>query len=264
MDLLDGYRGVVLDIDGVLCHGHVPVPGAGETLRTLRERGIGIALLTNNASRTAQQVAGWLDGMGIHVTADEVVSSPIAAAAMVAPGTRCLVIGTDGLRAALDERGAVRVDDPASAEAVVVGLDRNLVWDDLRRATLALNDGARFLATNADVTFPSPEGLWPGNGAVLAALTAATGRHPEVAGKPGRALFDVAADRLGVAPLLMVGDRVETDIRGAAALGWDTAVVLTGVTTAKEAAGCGATHVLASVVDVLAPGAAGMGGRDAG
>ncbi len=253
MALVDDYRGVVLDIDGVLCHGYVPVAGAAETLTALRERGIGIALVTNNASRTPMQIAGWLSGLDIHVAPDEVMTSAAAAAAMIAPGTRCLVIGMDGLRCALDQRGAVRTEDPAGAEAVVVGLDLDLVWDDLRRATLALNDGARFVATNADATFPSSEGLWPGNGAVLAALTAATGRRPEVAGKPERALFDVAADRLGVAPLLMVGDRVETDIRGAAAVGWDTAVVLTGVTGAEEAAGAGATHVLDSVADLLAP-----------
>jgi HAD superfamily hydrolase (TIGR01450 family) len=251
MPLADAYAGVVLDIDGVLCRGEEAVPGAAQAVAALRERG-GVALLTNNASRTPAQVAAWLGGMGIAVADEEVVSSPVAAAALVAPGTRCLVIGMDGLREALAARGARVVTDPGAAEAVVVGFDRHLVYDDLRRAALALQrDGVAYLATNADRTFPAADGLWPGNGAVLAALEAATGRTPVIAGKPEAGLFEAAADRLPPGPLLMVGDRIETDIRGAAALGWDTALVLTGVTAADDPRTAEATHVLPSVAALL-------------
>ena len=163
------------------------------------------------------------------------MTSPVAAAGLLEPGTRCLTIGMEGLVTALEDRGCVIVRDPADADAVVVGWDRDLVWDDLRRASVALGRGARFVATNGDVSYATSEGPWPGNGAILAALTAATGRTPEVAGKPEPALFHTAADRLGVLPLLMVGDRPDTDIAGAAALGWDTALVLTGVVAPDEA-----------------------------
>jgi HAD superfamily hydrolase (TIGR01450 family) len=246
-----GYAGIVLDIDGVLCRGDEPVPGAAATLETLRERGIGIALVTNNASRTPRQVAGWLADLGITVRPEEVLTSPLAAARMIPAGTRCLVIGMAGLRQALLDRGAVLEEAPDEAEAVVVGFDHELVWDDLRRATLALHRGARFIGTNGDVTFPSAEGLWPGNGAVLAALEAASGRRAEIAGKPEPPLFRAAAATLPPGRLLMVGDRVETDILGAAALGWDTAVVLTGVADEAQARAAGATHVLESVADLL-------------
>lgn len=244
MVLADRYAGVVLDIDGVLCRGDTPLPCAAAALDGLRARGIRIALLTNNASRTRAQAVSWLAGMGLTVAPEEIISSPMAAAALLEPGTRCLVIGMDGLREALAERPVDVVTEPEDAAAVVVGFDRGLTWDDLRRATLALRAGARFIGTNADATFPSPEGLWPGNGAVLAALTTASDRHPEIAGKPEPALFETAAAHLGVTPLLMVGDRIETDIAGAAALGWDTALVLSGVTDAAASASADATHVL--------------------
>lgn len=230
------------------------VPGAEDALGQLRDAGLSLAFATNNAARTPSQIASWLREVGVTVAAEEVVTSAMAAATMVAAGTRCLVIGMDGLRQALAERGAIDVREPAEAEVVVVGLDMGLVWDDLRRATLALRAGARFLATNTDATFPSPEGLWPGNGATVAALVTASGRQPEVAGKPHAPLFLAAEALLGQGPLLMVGDRLDTDIAGAAALGWDTALVLTGVTTAAEAAEAqpGPTFVAESLATLVA------------
>lgn len=224
----------MLDIDGVLARGREPIAGAAEAVGRLRERGVGVAFATNNASRTPRQVVDVLAGVGVVAEPREVVTSALAAAALLAPGTSCLVVGTDGLHEALAERGCVEVRAPREAEVVVVGFTRQLVWDDLRRATLALVGGARFLGTNADPTFPSPEGPWPGNGAVLAALSTASGRQPDVAGKPHAPLFNAAAARLPRGPLLMIGDRHDTDIVGAAALGWDTALVLTGVTPPEQ------------------------------
>jgi 4-nitrophenyl phosphatase len=249
--LIDRYAGVVFDIDGVLCRGESALPGAAEVLRALRARDLGLALVTNNAGRTPAQIVAWLDGMGLTIAPDEVLTSSIAAATLVEPGTRCVVIGADGLREALRARGAVTVTDPQQAQAVVVGIDVNLHYDDLRRAAQALHAGARFVATNADRTFPMSDGLWPGNGATIAALTAATGREPEIAGKPQPALFAAAATRIGRTPLLMVGDRVETDIDGAAALGWDTALVLTGVSTADMPEVARATMVLEDLRGLL-------------
>jgi glycerol-1-phosphatase len=233
--IADRYAGVVVDVDGVLCRGDVPICGAGTALAELRRRGVGVVLATNNASRTPAQVAESLTRIGVPAGPHDVVTSAMAACALLAPGTRCLIIGMDGLRSALADRGCAEVRNPAEAEAVVVGWDRGLIWDDLRRATLALARGARFLGTNPDVTYPAPEGPWPGNGAVLAALSAASGRRPEIAGKPYAPMFRTAAERLPDGPLLMVGDRPETDLDGARALGWDTALVLTGVTGKAEA-----------------------------
>jgi glycerol-1-phosphatase len=234
--MVGGYSGVVLDVDGVLCRGTEPIPGAGAAVAELRRRGLGVALATNNASRTPAQVAAALAGIGIPVGPQDVITSAIAAAGMVEPGTRCLVIGMEGLRGPLAARGCVEVTEPDDAEVVVVGIDTGLVYDDLRRATLALHRGARFVATNTDAALPVPDGIWPGNGAIVAALRAATGREPEVAGKPYAPLFQAAAAALPAGPLLMVGDRPETDLDGARAMGWDTALVLSGITSAEAAA----------------------------
>jgi HAD superfamily hydrolase (TIGR01450 family) len=233
--IVDRYAGVVFDVDGVLLRLHQPVDGAAESLAALRERGTAVAFVTNNASRTPAQVADTLTAAGLPADPAQVITSSTAAAQLLEPGTRCLVIGMDGLRTALADRGCPTVTEPEEADAVVVGWQVDLTWDDLRRATLAIARGARFVGTNADRTYPAPEGPWPGNGATLAALTAASGRQPEIAGKPSPALFRAAAEHLPPGPLLMVGDRPETDLDGAAALGWDTALVLTGVTPAAEA-----------------------------
>lgn len=253
--LADAYAGVVLDLDGVVYLAAQPIPGAADAIAAVRDRGVAVAFATNNAARTAADVATQLVDMGIDARPDDVVTSSMAAAAMIDPGTRCLVVGTEGLRAPLRDRGCVLVEEPEDADAVVVGLTRELVWDDLRRATVALHRGARFVGTNGDPTFPSPEGPWPGNGAILAALTAAGGREPELAGKPALPLFSAAAALLPDGPLLMVGDRPETDLVGAAALGWDTALVLTGVTRPEDvpAVTPPPTHVLEDLGGLLAP-----------
>jgi HAD superfamily hydrolase (TIGR01457 family) len=249
------YAGVVFDIDGVLVRGEEPIAGAAETVRALQDHGVGTTFVTNNASRTAEQVAAVLRTAGIPAEAETVVTSALAAAELLDPGIRCLVIGMDGLREALADRGCVETDEPLSADAVVVGWDRTLVWDDLRRATLAVAGGARFVGTNADASYPAPEGRWPGNGAVLAALQAATGRRPEIAGKPEPPLFRAAAARLPDGDVLMVGDRHETDVVGAARLGWDTALVLTGVTRAEDVDGLdpAPTYVLEGVSALTRP-----------
>ena len=251
---LERYAGVVFDLDGVVYLASTPIPGAAETVAAVRAAGCGIAFVTNNAARAPEEVSDKLAGMGIPTAPEEIVTSSQAAARLLEPGTRCLIVGTDGLRTVLARRGCVEVEEPGDAETVVVGFTRDLVWDDLRRAALALRRGARYVGTNGDVAFPSPEGLVPGNGAALAALSAASGRTPEIAGKPYPALFEAVAERLPEGPLLMIGDRLETDIAGAHALGWDTVLVLTGVTSAEDAAALddpAPTYVLDSVADLL-------------
>lgn len=233
--LAERYVGVLLDLDGVCYRGSDPIPGAADAVTHLRAAGLGVRFVTNNATRTPEAAAGHLGSVGIDASVDEIVTSPQAAAALLEPGTRCLVIGMAGLRAALTQRGCVLSDDPTTVDAVVVGMDTDLTWAKLCAATIGLDRGARFIGTNGDVSFPSSEGLWPGNGAVLAALSAATGREPEVVGKPHAPLLQRAAASLPDGRVVMVGDRIDTDIVGAQALGWDTVLVLSGISTAAEA-----------------------------
>ena len=253
ISLAQRYRSILLDIDGVVRLGSQPIAGAGATVQALRDQGCSVAFVTNNASATQDEMAAKLADVGVEVAPAEIVTSAMAAAQLLEPGTRCLVIGMRGLRQALEQRGCVEVTEPSQAQAVVVGFDRDVVWDDLRRATLAVRAGARFLATNDDATFPSPEGLWPGNGAIVAALERSTATSAEVAGKPHPPLLDLAAASTGGDPVLFVGDRYETDIAGAVARGWDTALVLTGVTRPADVVRLPSqpTYVLDSVNDLL-------------
>jgi glycerol-1-phosphatase len=230
------YAGAVVDLDGVCYRGPQPVPGSREAIADLRVAGVGVVFATNNATRTPEQAAEKLNALGFEARPEQVVTSAVAAADMIAPGTRCMVVGAEGLRAALRARGCVLVDDPADTQVVVTGLDTEITYDKLKRGTRALIAGARFIASNADGSYPDVDGISPGAGMIMAALEATSGVKAEVAGKPQPALFHSAASRLPAGPLLMIGDRVETDIAGAAALGWDTALVLTGVTDADAAA----------------------------
>lgn len=228
------YAGVVIDLDGVCYRENDPIPGSCEAVEHLRAAGIGVAFATNNATRTPEQTADKLRSMGFELDAGEIVTSAVAAADLIEPGTRCLVIGMEGLREAVRSRGCDLVDDPADAEVVITGLDKDLTYDKLVRGTRALLAGARFIASNADHSFPAADGISPGAGIVVAALETATRRTAEVAGKPNAALYEAAAARLPAGDLLMIGDKLETDIAGASALGWDTALVLTGVSERSE------------------------------
>jgi GNAT superfamily N-acetyltransferase len=165
------------------------------------------------------------------------------------------VVGGPGLRQALEAAGARLVDHAAwrRAEVVAVGFDPELTYDALRAAALAIRAGARFVGSNPDTTLPTPEGFWPGAGATLAMLEAASGVRPEVAGKPQRALFETAATALGPGPYLMVGDRADTDLDGARRLGWATALVLSGVVGPGDLPDLAAApdHLLADVGGLL-------------
>ncbi len=238
--LIDRYDLVILDLDGVVYLDEAPIPGAAEAIGRLHEDGRRVAYATNNASRRAGQVADLLSRIGIPATADEVVTSAEVAAAILAerlpPGSPVLVIGADALRDEIDAVGLVPVaragDHPA---AVVQGYARDVGWEQLAEATVAVRHGARWVATNTDRTLPSPRGPLPGNGALVAALATALDRQPdEVAGKPHPSLFHRAAERIGGRRCLVVGDRLDTDIAGAARSGMDALLVLTGVATARD------------------------------
>jgi glycerol-1-phosphatase len=237
----DRYDAFLLDLDGVLYRGEDPVDGAPETVEALRSMGKGTVFMTNNSWRTPAQVAQKLEGMGIGAQPEDVVTSGQATAAQLrralgSNGATAYVLGGPGVRSALADAGIDPVDgEPDRVDVVVVGWDRDLTYDRLRTATVLIGRGARLVATNADASYPAPGGeLWPGAGAILAAVEAGSGRSATVVGKPHRPLFDLAVDRAGGRTALVVGDRIETDIVGAANAGLDAALVLTGASTPAD------------------------------
>lgn len=241
--LADRYDAILLDLDGVLYRGDQAVEGAASTVAELRDRGRRLAFLTNNSSRTPEQIVGKLAGLGITASPAEVVTSALATADLLVArgGGSAFAIGEDGLRRALAEAG-IRVlsEDAERVDWVVVGLDRGATYRSLTRACMLVQRGAKLVATNGDVSFPVPEGVWPGAGALLAVVTSTTGATPEVVGKPRSPLFRSALDRAGGGRPLVVGDRIDTDIVGAVELGWDSVLVLTGVSSESDLSADGA------------------------
>jgi glycerol-1-phosphatase len=233
--LVDGYDLVIFDLDGVVYLGTEPVPGAVDAVNGLRERRIPMVYATNNAARRPDEVAILLTGLGIRATAEEVLTSPQAAAALLAErlpaGAKVLVVGTDALRAEVTKVGLAVVGSADEKPAAVVqGYGPKVGWPDLAEACVAVRAGALWVATNADRTLPSVRGPLPGNGSLVAALATALDRQPdEVVGKPAPALFERAAQRTHASRPLVVGDRLDTDIEGAVRAGMDSLLVLTGV-----------------------------------
>lgn len=233
------YDTALLDLDGTVYLGHTVIPGVPAALETAHTNGMQAVFVTNNASRPPAVVAESLTGMGVPAQPDEVFTSPQAAADLLAAshhaGAKVLVVGADYLAEAVAAVGLSPVrlfaDQPV---AVVQGHSPETGWPQLAEACLALRAGADWVACNTDVTLPTDRGLLPGNGAMVAALQAATGLQPRVAGKPGRALLDAAVSRSGAQRPLVVGDRLDTDIEAGVTAGLPTLMVLTGVNTAAD------------------------------
>lgn len=229
----------LLDLDGVVYVGPQAVPGVPAALASVREEGMRLAFVTNNAARPPKAVAEHLVALGIEARADEVITSAQAAAHYLADrlpaGSRVLLVGTTGLVEALQERGLTPVhsadDDPA---AVVQGYSPNLDWKQLAEGAVAIRRGALWVATNLDPTVPSQRGPLPGNGSLVAALRLATGVVPVVTGKPDPTMHRESVLRSDAKQPIVVGDRLDTDIEGAAAVGCASLLVLSGVTTATE------------------------------
>lgn len=231
---------ILLDLDGVVYVGSRAVPHAAEALAGCRDLGVRCVFVTNNASRTPEEVAEHLDDLGVPTRAADVVTSPQAAvrvlAGLVPPGSRVLVIGGAGIPAALAEAGFVPVGRLEDAPAAVMqGFSPDLSWRDLAEATYAVRAGLPWVATNPDLTFPTARGIAPGNGALVRVVAETVGRAPDaVAGKPEPPLLHEAVARVGGGRTLMVGDRLDTDIAGAARAGMPSLHVLTGVDGARE------------------------------
>jgi HAD superfamily hydrolase (TIGR01450 family) len=237
--LCERYDVALLDLDGVVYVGAQVIEGASEALARARELGMRLAFVTNNASRTAEQVADLLTTMGVPAKPADITTSSHAAAHYLAdqlpPGSAVLVLGTTGLIDAVAERGLRPVfsadDDP---RAVVQGYSPDLGWRQLAEGCVAIRRGAPWVATNLDPTIPSARGPLPGNGALVAALREATGIVPTATGKPDPTMHAESVLRSGAKRPVVVGDRLDTDIEGARRVGCDSLLVFSGVTTVDD------------------------------
>jgi glycerol 3-phosphatase-2 len=229
----------LLDLDGVVYIGANAIEGVPETLTEARRQGMRTAFVTNNASRTPEAVAAHLRDLGVDAQPDDVVTSAQAAATLVlgqvGAGAAVLVVGGEGLRAALLERGLRLVTSADDAEAVVQGFAPDVDWKALAEGTFAVRRGLPWIASNLDSTVPTARGIAPGNGALVAVIAQTTGTSPlAVAGKPERALHEESMRRSGAQNPLVVGDRLDTDIEGANRAGVPSLLVLTGVATPAD------------------------------
>ncbi|WP_010480015.1 HAD-IIA family hydrolase [Thermococcus zilligii] len=242
--------GLIFDMDGVIYRGNRPVEGAKELIDFLKRRGIPFIFLTNNSTRDPSMYREKLLSMGIDVPEDRIVTSGLAARLYMEkhfrPG-RVFVIGGEGLLREMERLGwgVIEVEKARNGgwkeiEYVVVGLDPSLTYEKLKYATLAIRNGAKFIGTNPDTTYPAEEGLYPGAGAIIAAIKAATDTEPLIIGKPNGPVYEVAREKLGeVEEIWMVGDRLDTDIAFAKRFGMKAVMVLTGVSTLEDIEGSG-------------------------
>ncbi len=231
----------ILDLDGVVWLSERPIPGSIEAIAALRDAGHRVMFLTNNAGPTVADLVAKLCDMGVPAEPDELVTSAQAAASLLDPGTTALLCAGPGVREALEARG-VEVVREGDADAVVVGFHRDFDYHRLTAAFLAVHHGARLIGTNDDTTYPTPDGPIPGGGAILAAVAAAAGIEPEVAGKPYAPMAALLATRLegpgrdgsghseDGRDSILVGDRPSTDGLMARRLELPFALVLSGVT----------------------------------
>jgi HAD superfamily hydrolase (TIGR01450 family) len=217
----------------VVWRGEEPIAAAVAGIATLRAAGLRIGFVSNNSSNPIGDVVTKLRGFGVEAEAGDVLTSAVAAARLLetalAPGAPVLACAGPGVVEALTEAGLRPVNRPP-ADAVVVGFHRGFDFTELDAASRAVREGARFVSTNLDATYPVPGGLMPGSGAITAAVATASGRAPEVAGKPEPPMVALVRERFGTSGIV-VGDRPSSDGALAAALGWPFALVLSGVTS---------------------------------
>jgi len=247
---LTNINALIVDMDGVLWHGEQAIAGLSDFFQLLREQDMPFILATNNASNTAEQYVKKLARMGISIKQEEILTSGMATALYLAQhkdpaNKRIFVLGEQGASQPLLEQGFTltniyQLNSPETpnqgADIVVCGKDETITWDKLSTATLNLQAGAEFIATNADTTLPTERGLVQGNGAILAALHAATGRTPTVIGKPEPIMYQQALALLGSTPenTIAIGDRLDTDILGAVRTGMRSLMVLTGASKRED------------------------------
>lgn len=260
LPLVERHDVGLLDLDGVVYVGSDAVPGAPEAITKAAQAGMRFGYVTNNASRTPHQVGEHLRSLGVAATDDEVITSSQAASRVLAErlpaGSSVLVIGTRALAAEVELVGLRAVwSAQEDLSAVVQGYSPELSWAMLAEACVAVRDGALWIATNTDVTLPSPRGPLPGNGSFVKVVAQVTGATPVVTGKPEPAMHEECVRRTGATRPLVVGDRLDTDIEGAQRVGVPSLLVLSGLATAAEllAAGEGQrpTYLAADIGGIL-------------
>jgi 4-nitrophenyl phosphatase len=240
----DRYLSFLMDMDGVIYTDQEPIPDAIEFINRIKERGRKILFLTNNSKLTRSGYRDKLVEMGVEPSEEEIMTSAVVTANFLVEnyeleGSTAFMIGGDGLYEELGRTPLRLIDDDEAkrADYVIVGWDTEFTYQKLTIACLALHAGAIFIGSNSDATFPTPEGLWPGAGSILAAVERAAGREALVVGKPNVYMMQTALAMVGgkADSTLMIGDRLETDILGGWRTGLDTCLVLTGVSTREEA-----------------------------
>lgn len=255
---LKEIRALVFDMDGVLWRGKEALPGLNEIFDWMTAEQIPYLLATNNSMSTAQMYVERLAGHGVTVPKETIITSGIAVRDYLRlnypPDVTVGAVGMQALIEVLFDEGGFARDD-RRPQVQIVGTDLNFGYNDIKRACLAIRAGAAFIATNPDTTLPTEEGLVPGCGAMIAALVACTEVQPTVIGKPEKYMFELACSRLGLMPheVLMVGDRLDTDILGANRAGSRTAMVLTGVSQREEivTTGIEPTMIATDLIELL-------------
>lgn len=243
MTLPENIKALILDMDGVIWRGDAPIGDLPAIFQRIRARGLKYVFATNNSTKTSEQYVARLKEFGVEAEPWQVVTSSQAAVHVMAQkfptGTKVLMIGEDGIRVPLEQKGfeVVSLENAPQAQVVVMGMDRGVSFEKLSEATLLIRKGIKFYATNMDKTFPTPRGQIPGAGAWISVITTATNVEPIVAGKPFRFLMDLSLEKLGtkVGETVVIGDRLETDIAAGQAVGCPTALVLSGVSTKAQA-----------------------------
>jgi 4-nitrophenyl phosphatase len=243
---MEHLKNLIIDMDGVLWHGETAVPNLPDFFATLRRRPLNFVLATNNAAKTPEQYVAKLARFGVKVEPAQILTSAVATADFLqeeyAGGTNVYIIGGDGLHQAIQQRGftilsvADVMERGLRPAVVVVGFWREASYADFAAGAVGLNQGARFIGTNPDVSLPSEYGRLPGAGSFLALLEAATSITPTVIGKPGSIMFHEALKRLNgkTQNTAMVGDRLNTDIMGGKAVGLQTILLLSGISTRAD------------------------------
>ena len=237
---LPNLKALILDMDGVLWRGSEPIGDLPSLFARIKDLGYKVLFATNNSTGTIQFLQKKLTEFGISHTTDQIINSSMAVAHYLKKkfpkGGPVYILGESGLTTPLGEENFFHQNQDVLA--VIAGLDRELTYKKLLEATTLIRAGALFIGTNPDRTYPSPMGIIPGAGSIIAALEASSGVQPEIIGKPFPPLFQTALERLGTLPeeTLVVGDRLDTDILGGVRAGCPTALVLSGVTSRAELA----------------------------
>lgn len=230
------FKGYIFDLDGCIYRGDRPIPGAVEVLNALRHIGRRILFLTNNSTTSLEGYSEKLGAMGIWASREEILTSAVATAAYMRRMDRggVFIVGEEALEAAIAAEGFAILEERRATEAkyVVCGLDRRVTYSKLAAASLALENGAKFIASNADPRIPTESGYLPGAGAIVEAIAATTQTRPKVIGKPTRRIMNMAIEKMGLGrtEVAVVGDALDIDIRAARNSGIFSILVLTGVT----------------------------------